>query len=165
MSRDTDEYPPSFGGHPVQRKLGGYQKMPWQYDSNYWSRDLVGVTMEQINVTHLPSKKRIENKFASVSLYGVCQKPDTHETGLDDTMMRKKLISDPVALEDELDLQIGVVNTSKNRKLKIHKVELTNYFSKTKKFWKDTRKIRVHKECSNEVEQLPSYPDSDEENK
>ena len=142
-----------------------YKKFPWHYDSNYWSRDLVGISMEQINVNHLSSKKRIANKYDSVTLYGICENPSKSELSLDESLHRKKRRKEYweniAKIAKELDLQTSKLNPSKNLKLTINEVVLTKDFST--KWWKNTIKNYHRTQYTNQVEQLPNYCDSDDE--
>ena len=87
------EYSPSISSESVsnnKESIKRYTAFPWHYDNDYWCRDLVGTSMEQINVNYLSSKRRIANKYDSCTLYGVCNKPTSHELSLDEALHRKK---------------------------------------------------------------------------
>ena len=145
--------------------LKRYKKTPWQYDNKYWSRDLVGTAMEQINVNYLSSKRRIANKYDSCTLYGVCNKPQTHELSLDESLHRKKRRQeywDNIAkIAKELDLQNAVLDPSKSLKLKINEVVLTDKLELST--YKQCLRNTIKNHHKSQVEQLPTYCDSDTE--
>ncbi len=139
-------------------------QLPWRYDSTYWGRDLAATSMEQINVNHISSKKRIVNKYNSLSLYGICAKSAvSHELTLAESLHRKKRRQeywDNIAkIAKELDLKQSKLDHSKNLKLTMNAVVLTNQFST--KWWKNTSINYKREQYRNQVQQLPTYCDSD----
>ena len=141
-----------------------HNQVAWKYDNKYWNRSLVGISMEQINVNSLSSKKRIANQYDSVALYGICQKSRTHEMSLDQSLHRKKRRKEYweniAKIAKELDLQNTDPDHSKSLKLKKNKVILINEFST--KLWTNTLRNFKRNRYRKDVEELPNYPETDD---
>lgn len=149
--------------HKFKDSMKNTKRNPWHYDNEYWSRDLIGTSMEQINVNCLSSKRRIANKYDSCTLYAVCNKPNSHELSLKKSLQRKKRRQeywDNIAkIAKEMDLQKAVLDPSKSLKLKINEVVLADKLELTT--YKKCLRNRIREHHKLEVEQLPTYDDSD----
>ncbi len=64
---------------------------PWKYEGNkYWRTSKEYETLETKDIQFIPSKKHFKDSKDSLSLYGICVKPETHETHIEKALSHRK---------------------------------------------------------------------------